>query len=124
MNNIKLHEALHQHLLCLHSTPKHLLGVKEWRLNGKLHREDGPAVEYVSGHKEWYINGILHREDGPAVEMVDGAKRYYLNNRLHRKDGPAIERADGSKEWWLNGEWIYCKNNKEFLKIIKLMVFL
>ncbi len=28
-----------------------------WYLNGQLHREDGPAVEYISGLKQWYLNG-------------------------------------------------------------------
>ena len=32
-------------------------GHKEWYLNGKPHREDGPAVEWVDGHKEWWLNG-------------------------------------------------------------------
>ena len=32
-------------------------GHKEWFLNGKLHREDGPAVEYADGRKEWHLNG-------------------------------------------------------------------
>ena len=32
-------------------------GDKHWYLNGKLHREDGPAVEFVNGNKIWYING-------------------------------------------------------------------
>ena len=32
-------------------------GSKYWYLNDKLHREDGPAIEYASGHKEWYLNG-------------------------------------------------------------------
>jgi len=32
-------------------------GDKGWFLNGKLHREDGPAVEYADGHKSWYLNG-------------------------------------------------------------------
>ena len=47
-------------------------GDKYWYLNGKLHREDGPAVEWSNGSKEWWLNGELHREDGPAVECVDG----------------------------------------------------
>ena len=29
----------------------------EWYLNGKRHREDGPAREYASGTKVWYLNG-------------------------------------------------------------------
>ena len=32
-------------------------GDKYWYLNGKLHREDGPAVEYANGSKFWYLNG-------------------------------------------------------------------
>jgi len=58
-------------------------GVKKWRLNGKLHREDGPAVEYANGNKAWYLNGRYHREDGPAFENASGHKGWYLNNRLY-----------------------------------------
>ena len=32
-------------------------GTKEWYLNDKLHREDGPAREYANGSKYWYLNG-------------------------------------------------------------------
>ena len=32
-------------------------GSKEWRVNGKLHRADRPAVESRSGYKEWWLNG-------------------------------------------------------------------
>ena len=31
-------------------------GYKSWHVNGKLHREDDPAVEYANGTKQWYIN--------------------------------------------------------------------
>ena len=55
-------------------------GTKRWYLNGKHHREDGPAVEYANGDKEWYLNGKIHREDGPAVEYPDGDKWWYLND--------------------------------------------
>ena len=54
------------------------------------------------GTKEWYLNGKLHREDGPAIERPDGDKEWWLNHKLHREDGPAIERANGFKGWWLN----------------------
>ena len=59
---------------------------------------------WSDGTKEWYLNGKLHREDGPAIEYADGSKEWWLNGDLHREDGPAIEDADGTKEWWLNGE--------------------
>jgi hypothetical protein len=78
-------------------------GTKEWLLNGKAHREDGPAIEYIDGTKEWILNGKLHREDGPAIEDADGDKYWYLNGKLHREDGPAVEDANGDKDWFLNG---------------------
>ena len=52
---------------------------KEWYLNGKKHREDGPAVEYANGNKEWHLNGKCHREDGPAIEYAYGDKAWYRN---------------------------------------------
>ncbi len=54
-------------------------GNKYWYLNGKLHREDGPACEYTDGNKSWWKNGQRHREDGPAIEYYDGTKYWYLN---------------------------------------------
>jgi len=55
-------------------------GTKYWYLNGKLHREDGPAIEYSSGRKFWYINGKLHRTDGPAIEDSNDYKEWYIND--------------------------------------------
>jgi hypothetical protein len=77
-------------------------GDKSWYLNGKRHREDGPAIEWADGIKFWYLNGKLHREDGPAKEYASGSKFWYLNGEVHREDGPAVEHADGGKEWFLN----------------------
>ena len=57
-------------------------GTKYWYLNDRLHREDGPACEYVNGDKSWYLNGKYHREDGPAIEGAGGYKAYYLNDKL------------------------------------------
>ena len=61
-------------------------GYKEWFLNGKLHREDGPAIESAIGHKQWFLNGKLHREDGPAVEYAIGDKWWYLNGKSMSED--------------------------------------
>lgn len=101
-------------------------GTREWRKNGKLHREDGPARIRPDGTEEWYKNGKphradgpaviapdsrgwykngkLHREDGPAIEGSDGSQRWYVNNKLHREDGPAIEDPDGSQWWYINNK--------------------
>ena len=76
-----------------------------YKLNNKLHREDGPAIEYADGGKEWWINGKLHREDGPAIEDVNGTKLWYKNNKLHREEGPAIEYPSGDKIWCKNGKY-------------------
>ena len=59
-------------------------GSKEWLLNGKRHREDGPAVEHVCGDNEWFLNGLRHREDGPAMEYADGFRLWCLNGKICR----------------------------------------
>jgi hypothetical protein len=59
---------------------------------------------YADGHKHWFLNGKTHREDGPAVEDTDGSKYWWLNGERHREDGPAIECANGNKYWYLNGQ--------------------
>ena len=80
-------------------------GTKEWKLNGKLHREDGPAVEKSNGTKFWWLDGELHRENGPAIEYPDGTKEWFLNGKRHREDGPAVEQFNGTKQWCLNGKF-------------------
>ena len=87
---------------------------KEWRLNGKLHRLDGPAIERADGSEAWFHNGSLHRLDGPAIEWTDGTKEWWQNGNLHRLDGPAVINADGRMAWFINGKE-YSENefNKE-----------
>ena len=76
------------------------------------------------GDKFWYLHGKYHREDGPAIENANGDKYWYLDGKYHREDGPAIEYANGNKFWYLNDQKIYCKNNQEFLHMMKLKAFL
>lgn len=45
-------------------------GNKSWRLNGELHREDGPAIEWKSGTKSWYLDGGLCSENDYKTEMM------------------------------------------------------
>jgi hypothetical protein len=82
-------------------------GTKFYYLNEKLHREDGPAVEYINGDRSWFLNGKLHRESSPAIELVNGSKEWYLNGELHRVDGPAVKYSNGNKEWYLKGKRFY-----------------
>ena len=49
----------------------------------KLHRLDGPAVEYADGDKEWFVDGKRHRLDGPAVECANGAKEWYVEGERY-----------------------------------------
>ena len=71
-------------------------------------REVDPSTngmfENFDGVKFWYHEGKLHREDGPAVEWFNGSKYWYKNGEIHREDGPAIEEPDGTKYWYKNGE--------------------
>jgi hypothetical protein len=69
-----------------------------YKLNGKLHKEDGPAVYYPDGSKKYYLNDKLHNEDGPALEYSNGYKEYRLNGELHREDGPAIVDPEKTEE--------------------------
>jgi hypothetical protein len=59
---------------------------------------------YTNGDKYWYLNGKLHREEGPAMEWANGDDFWYLNGKLHREDGPAVAHSDGYKAWYLNDE--------------------
>jgi hypothetical protein len=81
-------------------------GDKEWRLNGNLHRVDGPAVEWENGHKEWWLNGKRHRVDGPAIEFVDGTKYWYLNGNYYEFDD------------WLEANMFISEEEKVMMKLI------
>lgn len=71
--------------------------------NGKLHRLEGPALEYSNGHKEYWVDGKRHRLDGPAIEYHNSYRAYWVEGKLHRLDGPAIEYSNGNKEYYVEG---------------------
>jgi hypothetical protein len=75
--------------------------------------------------KFWYKDDKLHREDGPAVEFATTGcnKWWYQHGKIHREDGPAVECSDGTKYWWYHGNHIKCKNQQEFERKIKLKAF-
>ncbi len=57
--------------------PKHFTGIaeltsgsKDWYLNDKRHRVDGPAVEYADGSKSWYLNGKHVYGLGPIGDYI------------------------------------------------------
>lgn len=94
-------------------------GAKEWRLYGKLHRDDGPAVECENGIQAWYQHGKLHRIGAPAAIGYHGDKFWYQHDHPHREDGAAVERTDGRKEWWLHGKK-YADANQWAEAVLKL----
>ena len=97
-------------------------GTVRWYWKGRLHREDGPAIEWANGTKEWYRNGVqvepfTESMDPDELEALatsvigpqpetdrDGTVHWYWRGQLHREDGPAVEWADGSKVWYRNGQ--------------------
>lgn len=81
-------------------------GTCEWyERPGLLHRDgDQPAVVASDGVREWRVDGVLHRENGPAILLDDGAALFYRHGLLHRDGGqPAVSRPDGRTEWWEDG---------------------
>ena len=62
------------------------------------------------GSKYWYKNGKLHRLDGPAVEYINGDKIWYKNDELHNIYGPAV-LENGIEEYWIEGKQL---SEKEF----------
>jgi len=57
-------------------------GIRYWTLNGILHREGEPAVEYLnSDQKEWWLNGFLHRIGGPALQFSNGKKHWWIQGK-------------------------------------------
>jgi len=61
-------------------------GDKSWYLNSKLHKSDGPAIEYANGSKIWWFHGLLHRTDGPAVIRANGTNAWYLHGKEYTQD--------------------------------------
>ena len=51
-------------------------GTKQWFKDGKRHRLNGPAVEFISGFKCWYINGreYTQKEFRKIVDSVSDNK--------------------------------------------------
>ena len=51
----------------------------------------GKGYEFIvdkNGNKWWYLNGKLHRENGPAIEYADGTKVWYLNDNYYGNKEP------------------------------------
>ena len=45
------------------------------------------SYEMVNGSELWYLNGKRHRDVGPAITYSDGGEEWYLNGKLIRREG-------------------------------------
>ena len=70
------------------------------------------CITDILGNKRWYLGYKLHRLDGPAIEFADGDKSWYLNGDIHRLDGPAFMGYNGSKNWYINSHHVTFQINK------------
>jgi hypothetical protein len=63
-------------------------GTKYWCLNGKFHREDGPAMELANGVNYWYLDdeqcteAEFKKKMAPAKEMTVAEIEALLGYRL------------------------------------------
>lgn len=64
--------------------------------------------------------GLLHRQDGPAVEWLGGTKEWYIHGKLHRDDGPAIIKKDKEEYWFYNVQYSF----EEWQQIVKFKAFI
>lgn len=81
-------------------------GEKEWYQNDKLHRDDGPSIEYVNG-ETWHQNGLMHCLDGPAETFIHGQHIHHPGNNAHYNDMVAFSKCVGdvhiTRKWCQNG---------------------
>lgn len=52
--------------------------------NGKLHRDDGPAVIKPDGTQEWYKEGKLYREDGPFIVYTSDVANWNKEGKISK----------------------------------------
>tara|TARA_B110000503_G_C7114828_1_gene399881 strand:+ start:944 stop:1201 length:258 start_codon:yes stop_codon:yes gene_type:complete len=76
------------------------------------------------GDKCYFENSIYQSLDNKVMAHSKTYSVLWLTGVRHRDDGPAVEYANGNKEWYYHGKHISCKDNQEFLRIIKMIAFL
>ncbi len=71
-----------------------------------------------NGDIEWRLDGLLHNDNGPAYIGADGTQEWYKYDELHREGGPAYICTDGYQAWYVNGERYREPHNGEPMPII------
>lgn len=78
----------------------------------------------AEGTKRWFNEDYrLHREDGPAIEWATGTKFWYIDGDFHRINGPAIEYSFGENEWWYENNRAPVNSQEEFEQWLKYKAF-
>jgi predicted hydrolase (HD superfamily) len=72
-------------------------------------------IEREDGTREWWIDGKLHRTDGPARIWKNGTEEWWFEGMLHRLDGPAVINAGCKNGWWA---WDVVYSYEEWLEVI------
>jgi hypothetical protein len=72
---------------------------------------------FIKTEYKHYINLLDCK--GRKVINTSAGIYYYFDGKRHRTDGPAVECSSGIKYWYLDDKQIDCKDNEEFLKIVK-----
>lgn len=102
----------------------------EYYVNGNLHNDTGPAIQYVSEDgkllsQEWYVDGVCHRIGGPAV--IGETHNSYVTNGIQRE---YISYTDSTKseicyhsKYNENGNLIFHESNgvRTYLKSGKVI---
>jgi len=72
-------------------------------------------IQNRNGDKNWYLDYRRHRLDGPAVERANGSKEWWVSGKRHRRDGPAMEYENGNREWWVADKEV---SKSEFVTLV------
>lgn len=90
-------------------------GNERWKLDGFLHRHDGPAIIYTNGIKSWYYHGKRHCLTGPAIDwghcLSDPKVDYFVDDKPVTK-----EFIDWIQE--NNIRWPFNKETKAWIKLV------
>jgi hypothetical protein len=63
-------------------------------------------IDETTKAKHWFLGDKLHREDGPAIEYVDGNEWHYYNDEYIDNWSSEIKQTDWSRFWYINGQRI------------------
>lgn len=86
-------------------------------------------IKFFPNGNRYYFNskGEAHRTNGPAIIYHEDNfwhNLWSLNGVIHRDNGPAIENSRGHKEYWYHGNKINVESTEDFIRYIKLLVFI